>query len=584
ETYTGSEIELTGVTVGGADGLVSEHTHNVTYSAKGTEVGGYPGTITATADIKITDADGNDVTTNYTITSVPGKLTITKSDEEFEISLEDDEYKYDGAEHANAKMATSTAATGTTTYSYSFEEAGEYVSDLSSLTKVDADEYTIYVKGTNPNYASEATTTAKLTITKRSVTLTSATDSKVYDGQPLTNDEVTVSGDGFANGEGANYDVTGTQTLVGSSKNTFTYTLNEGTKADNYTITTVNGTLTVTDGTNPDDPKPVDDNLVVTKTVDGKEYKSGETITFTITATNIYAEPRTITLEEIDGVTLEKSTFENVPGGETVETTATHTVTPQDIKEGEGSFKNTVTAKVGALEKKAETEAMIEPAKPHVKLVKTVTSKPEDGKAYLEGETVTYQITVKNDGNVPVEGISVSDELTGDSWQIRILEPGEEQLFDTEYEVTAEDAEARKVTNVVTGKTPDDDVPVDPGTTDVPTAKKYPLTIHYVYTATGAQAAPDYTAELKEGEAYSVTSPAISGYTASRTTVSGSMPKRPHEETVFYTATEPAPVPPTPVTPGTPGGPAVPALTVIEDPETPLGLGNLSLNAGECIE
>ena len=150
--------------------------------------------------------------------------------------------------------------------------------------------------------------------------------------------------------------------------------------------------------------------------------------------------------------------------------------------------------------------------------------------------------------------------------------------------MTAEDAEARKVTNVVTGKTPDDDVPVDPGTTDVPTAKKYPLTIHYVYTATGAQAAPDYTAELKEGEAYSVTSPAISGYTASRTTVSGSMPKRPHEETVFYTATEPAPVPPTPVTPGTPGGPAVPALTVIEDPETPLGLGNLSLNAGECIE
>ena len=420
------------------------------------------------------------------------------------------------------------------------------------------------------------------------ITITADSDSKVYDGTPLTLDSWKLTSGELAQGNTINsVKVTGTQTLVGSSDNVPSGAKIVDAKGEDatkgYKITYVNGTLTVTDGTGPDEEE-VKDDLVVTKTVDGKEYKSGETITFTITATNIYADARTITLEEIDGVTLEKSTFEDVPGGETVETTATHTVTPQDIKEGEGSFKNTVTAKVGALEKKAEAEAMIEPAKPHVKLVKTVTSKPEDGKAYLEGETVTYQITVKNDGNVPVEGISVSDELTGDSWQIRILEPGEEQLFDTEYEVTAEDAEARKVTNVVTGKTPDDDVPVDPGTTDVPTAKKYPLTIHYVYTATGAQAAPDYTAELKEGEAYSVTSPAISGYTASRTTVSGSMPKRPHEETVFYTATEPAPVPPTPVTPGTPGGPAVPALTVIEDPETPLGLGNLSLNAGECIE
>jgi LPXTG-motif cell wall-anchored protein len=56
---------------------------------------------------------------------------------------------------------------------------------------------------------------------------------------------VTVGGDGFVTGEGATYEVTGTQTIPGSSKNTFTYTLNEGTKADNYTITVVPGTLTV---------------------------------------------------------------------------------------------------------------------------------------------------------------------------------------------------------------------------------------------------------------------------------------------------------------------------------------------------
>ena len=36
-----------------------------------------------------------------------------------------------------------------------------------------------------------------LTISPRSVTLTSATASKVYDGKPLTNDTVAVGGDGF---------------------------------------------------------------------------------------------------------------------------------------------------------------------------------------------------------------------------------------------------------------------------------------------------------------------------------------------------------------------------------------------------
>lgn len=91
----------------------------------------------------------------------------------------------------------------------------------------------------------------KLTINKRSVTLTSASDSKVYDGTPLTKPEVKVTGDGFVDGEGATYNVTGTITNVGTEKNTFTYTLNEGTKASNYTITKTEGTLTITEASAP---------------------------------------------------------------------------------------------------------------------------------------------------------------------------------------------------------------------------------------------------------------------------------------------------------------------------------------------
>lgn len=99
-----------------------------------------------------------------------------------------------------------------------------------------------------------------LHVLKREVVLTSGSASKVYDGTPLTEKTVTASevGEktGFVHGEGANFNVTGTITDPGTVANTFSYTLYDGTvegqpKTDigNYDITTVEGTLTVTDDT-----------------------------------------------------------------------------------------------------------------------------------------------------------------------------------------------------------------------------------------------------------------------------------------------------------------------------------------------
>ena len=298
--------------------------------------------------------------------------------------------------------------------------------------------------------------------------MTSATDSKVYDGTALTNSNVTVTGDGFATGEGATYDVTGTQTLVGSSENTFTYKLNDGTKAENYEIKTVNGTLTVTDGT-PD--KPVDPDLVVTKSHTGSDFKLGDTVTFTITATNIYEEPQTITLIEIDGVSLAKNVFENVKGGKTIETTATYTITEADILAQK--FENTVTAKLGNIEKKATdtvTADEIADKNGHLTVLKESTSKaPADG--YKLGDTVSYKITVTNDGNLTITNITVTDERTGLSETIASLVPGESKVFTTETTVTEADILSGHILNdaTATGTSPDPDkpdVPVEPGHTD----------------------------------------------------------------------------------------------------------------------
>ncbi len=92
----------------------------------------------------------------------------------------------------------------------------------------------------------------KLFIDPRNVELSSPSAEKVYDKTPLTAPDITVSGDGFADGEGATYDVTGSQTDVGESKNEFTYTLYDGTngtketKATNYVINKTEGILKVT--------------------------------------------------------------------------------------------------------------------------------------------------------------------------------------------------------------------------------------------------------------------------------------------------------------------------------------------------
>ena len=144
--------------------------------------------------------------------------------------------KYDGKEHKEVLTVTDTKTgkelVAGTDYSVT------YSSDL-----VNAGTVTMKVAGLG-NYSGSFTKTYK--ITKRSVTLTSATVSKVYDGSALTNTDITVSGDGFVEGEGATYSVTGTQTEVGNSANAFEYKLNEKTLASNYDITKVVGTLTIT--------------------------------------------------------------------------------------------------------------------------------------------------------------------------------------------------------------------------------------------------------------------------------------------------------------------------------------------------
>ena len=237
KTYSG-----TALTAGGkVEGIVSGETVEFTTTGSQTEVG----TSKNTYELVWKSAKA----TNYTLAKESiGELTVkaksivpddkdTPESEKTGITVnEPSDSKYDGKEHREVLTVTDTKTgkelVAGTDYSVT------YSSDL-----VNAGTVKVTVAGLG-NYTGSFTKTYK--ITKRSVTLTSATVSKVYDGSALTNTSITVSGDGFVEGEGATYSVTGTQTEVGNSANAFEYKLNEKTLASNYNITKVVGTLTIT--------------------------------------------------------------------------------------------------------------------------------------------------------------------------------------------------------------------------------------------------------------------------------------------------------------------------------------------------
>ena len=237
KTYSGTALTASGK----VEGIVSGETVEFTTTGSQTEVG----TSKNTYELVWKSAKA----TNYTLAKESiGTLTVkaksivpdgpdTPDEKKTGITVsEPSDSKYDGKEHKEVLTVTDTKTgkelVAGTDYSVT------YSSDL-----VNAGTVKVTVAGLG-NYTGSFTKTYK--ITKRSVTLTSATVSKVYDGSALTNTFITVSGDGFVEGEGASYEVTGTQTEVGNSANSFEYKLNENTLASNYNITKVVGTLTIT--------------------------------------------------------------------------------------------------------------------------------------------------------------------------------------------------------------------------------------------------------------------------------------------------------------------------------------------------
>ena len=378
KVYDGTPLTKDKVTVSG-DGFVKGEGAEYNVTGSQTKAGSSDNEFTYTLKDNTNEK-------NYNITVVKGTLTVTKDKNEVVVTItgHTNSAKYDGKDHT---------AEG---YDVSINNKKYHAADFTfkgtdNVTKKDAGTYPMGLK--ESDFANNSTDFEKvtfvvkdgsLTIEKKTVTLGSATASKVYDGTALTSKDITVGGDGFVKGEGATYKVTGSQTAVGSSDNTFAYELYENTKAGNYTITTSVGTLTVTpqsitpDPDNPDSYKGITINDPSDHVYDGQEHKWSPTVKDADDKALTEGKDYTVSYE----YGTEDKNFKDVQ-------TITVTIT------GQGNYKGTVTKTYKITKRKVKltsaSDQKVYDGQPLTN--KNVTASTGKNEGFVEGEGATYDVT-----------------------------------------------------------------------------------------------------------------------------------------------------------------------------------------------
>ena len=573
------------------------------------------GTTDEVAESKtVRDQTFDDEVTEFPEKDIPGCTPVSNDSKTIKIGTGTNEinfyyYKNVELEANSATLSYNGKAQSVSGFTGAPEDA-DFSAITVDATGTDAETYPAeFAKGTvgtvdvTEKYIVTAANNGQLVITPRSVTLTSAPASKVYDGNALTNDTVTVSGDGFAKDEGAAYDVTGSRTDVGESDNTFTYTLNEGTKATNYNIELAFGKLEVTpvtaevivtitgrtDETTYDgkphfvfgfDAEPSNklynpnkdmqfngfDEDMIAEGTDAGQYNIGLTaedftnksknfskVTFVVTDGYVKITPRAVTLtsetagKTYDGTALEKPVVtvggDGFVEGQVKEIKATGSVT------NAGSVANTITFTPNKETFKegnyaiTKNEGTLTINKRSVLITSQSATKTYDGSALTRPA-----VTITGDGFVP--GELSKAEATGSITNVGST-PNAIQYTTTGAFNAANYSIALSVGTLTVTEKPKPEP-----------RRTFNLTINYVYQ-NGKRAAASYNrGGLKNGETFDITSPVIAGYTASETVVSGTIYNRDVKVTVIYTADG----------------------VNLDDYGVPLGLGNITMNVGDCFE
>ena len=575
------------------------------FTGSQTDVGKSENTFTYTAK------DGtNTKLTNYDITTKFGTLEVTPVTDKVTVTIKGGKSSvtYNGEEHTVSGYKVADISNPLYTENdFSFSGTAEAKGKNAGTYKMGLKAADFANTSNNFKNVEFVVADGQLEITKRPVMLTSADLTKVYDGTALTNGDTPVkeefgTEDAFPDGEGVTYTFKGSQTNAGSSKNMFTYAWNEGTNKDNYTIYQVEGDLVVTpiDGikvtiTGHKDTQTYDgkehsvfgfdaepsnalynpkedmqfngtDVDMIAKGTDAGQYNIGLTaehftnksnnftnVTFVVTDGYVKINPRAVTLtsetagKTYDGTALEKPVVtvggDGFVEGQAKEIKATGSVT------NAGSVANTITFTPDKETFKegnyaiTKNEGTLTVAKRSVLLTSQSATKTYDGSALTRPA-----VTITGDGFVPGELAKV--EATGSITNVGST-PNAIQYTTTGAFNPANYSIALSVGTLTVTAKPEPEP-----------RRTFNLTVNYVYQ-NGKRAAASYNrGGLKNGETFDITSPVIAGYTASETVVSGTIDNRDIKVTVIYTADG----------------------VNLDDYGVPLGLGNITMNVGDCFE
>ena len=265
--YNGQEHSVTGYETMTANNALYDVKKNVAetqtaaWTAKGTDVGEYP--------VGIVSGDFANTSKNFTnvvFTVVDGALTISPiSEKTITVTAASDSKKYDGTPLTNNGFSCTEGVLVPGDVLTAVVEGS--ATNVGDEGKNVVKSYKVMRGGADVtgNYTFTDSVDGKLTILPRTVTLTSETASKEYDGMPLTRPDVSVTGDGFVSGEVTGITATGSVTYVsdGTVENTITYTTGAAFREENYKITKNPGQLSITQSSNA---------IVITTASKSREY------------------------------------------------------------------------------------------------------------------------------------------------------------------------------------------------------------------------------------------------------------------------------------------------------------------------
>ncbi|MDO5334672.1 MAG: hypothetical protein Q4F23_01145, partial [Coriobacteriia bacterium] len=268
----------------------------------------------------------------------------------------------------------------------------------------------------------------------------------------------------------ARYTITEDDILAGSFVNTVTVSFGDKAYAadDTVDVVEVNPELDVTKNT-------------VSAPANGSAYQLGEIITYKTTVTNTgNVTLRGIALTDDNADDLANESIDVLKPGDFKTFEASHKVTEADVIAGAVENNASATTKAPNQDEPVQstlghTEDAAGPSNPHLTIEKTTTTSPKNGVSYELDETIKYQVTVTNTGNLTLSNVALTDDNADDLdvKEVGTLAPGASKTFKASHKVTEADIQSGSVVNnataTATSPDPNKEVTVVPGQATDPT-------------------------------------------------------------------------------------------------------------------